>query len=190
MLAALHGILIGNTKYTLNFFASVVVGVVCNVCSFFLFSKVHTTSQLTDADKVGTTYQLVLQGRLVHQAVEGLNRTDIGKQTQLLTHSQETLLRANLSGWVVIELRVTNAGKEHSISIHTGLESLLGEGIANLVNSMGTTKSLLVRNLVSELLGYSTHNGYALLHNLWSDAITGQNCNLKLHILVLLYLTS
>ena len=42
---------------------------------------------------------------------------------------------------------------------------------------MSTADSLIVSKLMVELLCNGLHYCYALLHNLWSDAITGENCN-------------
>ena len=190
MLTALACILVGDTQNALHLRTAVEVGIISLIRTLLLLTEIHTAGKLTDTDKVSSAYQFILQGRLVHQAVERLNGTYIGKEPQFLTHSQQSLLRPHLSCRVIIELGITDTGKKHSISIHTGLEGFLREGITHLIDSMGTAKSLLIGNLVSELPGNSTHNSYALLHNLWTDTVTGQNCNLKLHILVLLCLTS
>ena len=48
---------------------------------------------------------------------------------------------------------------------------------------MSAAKRFLVSHLVAKLLGYCAEHGYALLHNLGADAITGQYCNVKLHII-------
>ena len=78
---------------------------------------------------------------------------------------------------VVVETWVTNGCEEYSISIHTSLEGLLWEWITYLVDSVSAADSLVVSKLVVELLCNGLHYCYALLHNLWSDTITGENCN-------------
>jgi hypothetical protein len=116
------------------------------------------------------------------KAIEGGNRANVGKQTQTLAHSQQSLFGTHLCSGVVIEFGITNAGKENSISIHTRLESLFGEGVTHFVDGVSATQGFLVRHLVAKLLSNSRHNGHTLFHNLRSDAITGQNSNLQFHL--------
>ena len=108
MLVTLHGILETYAKDTLNLRTGVVVGVIRLVVVLILLAEVHTAGKLTDADEVSILHQLGTQGRLVYQALEGLYGADIGKETQLLAHSQQTLLRAHLGSGVVVKLGVAN----------------------------------------------------------------------------------
>ena len=108
------------------------------------------------------------------EAIEGSDWTDVGKEAQLLAHGQQALLGTHLGVGVIVELRVTHAGKEHGVGLHTGLESLFGERIAHLVDGICSTDGILVTQLMTELLAHSLGHCQALLHNLWSDAITWQ----------------
>ncbi|CUQ49031.1 Uncharacterised protein [Segatella copri] len=113
----------------------------------------------------------------MEQTIECGYWANIGEEAQLLTHSEQALLRTNLGCRVVVETWVTNGCEEYSISIHTSFEGLLWEWITYLVDSVSAADSLVVSKLVVELLCNGLHNCYALLHNLWSDTITGENCN-------------
>ena len=117
------------------------------------------------------------------EAVEGSDRTDVGKQAELLAHGEQTLFGAHLGRGIVVKLRVTYGCKEHSIGLFAHLECLLGEGVAHLVDGMGTAEGFLVFHFMSELLGYGTHHCHALFHNLGADTIARENCNFQFHIL-------
>ena len=179
--AALPGILVGHAQDALHLGAAVVVGVPGLIGALLFLAEVHAAGQLAYADEVGAAHQFVLQRRLVDEAVERLHRADVGIEAQPLAHGQQALLGAYLGRGVVVELGVAHTGKEHGIGLLTGLVRLLGEGIAHLVDSMCTAKCFLVTHFVTELLGYSRQDGHALLHNLWSDSVTGQYCNLQFH---------
>ena len=190
MLATLAGILIGYTQDALYLRTAVVVGVqgifyaLSIERGLLLLAEIHTAGQLTDADEVGTAYHLVLQGRLMYEAFESLYGTDIGIESQFLAHGQKSLLGTYLGTGVVVELRVTDAGKQHGIGFHAGLERVFGEGVTHLVDGVGATQGFLVGHFVAKLLSNGTAHGYTLLHNLRADTITGQHSNLEFHILL------
>ena len=181
MLVTLHGILETYAKDTLNLGTGVVVGIIRLVIVLILLAEVHTAGKLTDADEVGILHQLGTQGRLVHQALEGLHGADIGKEAQLLAHSQQTLLGTHLGGGVIVKLGVTHGREEHGIGLLAHLEGLFGEGVAHLIDGMSATQGIFVAYVMSKLLTYGghyihTHGGY-----FGADTVTGQHSNLKVH---------
>ena len=189
MLAALTCILIAHVQDALHLGTGVVVGVQCLFHAigidggFLLLTEIHTAGEFADADKVGATHDLVLQGRLVYQALEGLHGADVGIEAQLLAHGQQTLFGAHLGGGVVVKLGVAHAGKEHSIGLFAYLEGLLGERVANLIYGMSTTKGGLVTYLVAKLLSHGAAHGHALLHNLRTYSVARKDGNFEFHIL-------
>ena len=188
VLSALTGILITYAEDAFHLGPTVVVCVesifyaIGSHSRFLLLSEVHAAGQLADADKVGTTDKLVLQGGLMDKAVEGFHRSYVSIESKLFAHSQQALFGAHLGRRIVVELRVAHACKEHSISRLAHLEGLFGEGVAHLVDGMGAAKGFRISHLVAELLGYCTEHGHALLHNLGADTVTGQNCDVEFHV--------
>jgi hypothetical protein len=68
------------------------------------------------------------------------------------------------------------------------LESLFGERIADLVDSIGAAEGILVVYLMSEFLTNGGHHGHALFANLRPDTVAGQHCNVKFHLVIFFYL--
>ena len=80
----------------------------------------------------------------MHEALEGLHGTDVGKETQLLAHGEQALFGAHLGGGVIVKLGVAYGREEYGIGLLTHLESLFGEGVALLVDGVSTTDGVLV----------------------------------------------
>ena len=121
----------------------------------------------------------------MQQAFEGLHRTDVGEQTQLLAHSQQTLLRAYLSGRVVVELRITYGREEHSVSLLADLEGLFGEGIAYFINCVRTTEGVSVMYLMTKFLTNGAHHLHTLHGDLRADPVAGKYCDIQFHLVVI-----
>ena len=181
MLTASHRHLESYLQNTLNLRTGVDVGIVGFVIVLVFLSKIHTARQFADHHKVGTTQQFFFQGRLVQQTVERGHRTHIGKQSELLTHGQQTRLRTNLQRGIVVVLQVTHSSKQHGVGLHTHLVGAVGIRIAHLLDGMGATDGLLVFKLVSTLLSHSIKHGHTLFHNLRSDTIARENRNFQFH---------
>ena len=182
VVATLTGILISHVQDTFHFGTRIVVGVECVFYTILvdgrllLLTEVHTTGELTDADEIGTFHNLILQGRLVYEAVEGGDWTDIGKETEFLAHSKQTLFGTNLCIRVVVVLGITYAGKKHGIGLHTGLEGLLRERITHLVDGIRSADGIFVTQFMTELLANGLSHGETLFHNLGSDTIAREDC--------------
>ena len=123
----------------------------------------------------------------MHQAIEGLYGADVGKQPQLLAHSQQTLLRPHLGSGVVVEAWVSDAGKQYGVGFLTNLEGLFGEGVAHFINGMCAAQCFGEGGFVSESLCCGLQYGHTLFHDFWSDAITGQYSNLEFHYLYVFF---
>ena len=62
---ALHGHLEGYLQDALNLWTGIDIGVKGFIIVLIFLTKIHAARQLADDDKVGTTQQFFLQGRLV-----------------------------------------------------------------------------------------------------------------------------
>ena len=88
VLIAFHGILETNFQNTFNLRTSVHIGIIRFVVVLILLAEIHTTGQLADTKKICTIHQFCTKRWFMEQTFESLYRTDIGKQSQFLTHSQ------------------------------------------------------------------------------------------------------
>ena len=177
MLLALQGVFIGHLQNALNLRTCIIVGIIGLVIVLILLTEIHTAGEFADADEICPFDKFVFQRTLMQQALKGLDRTDVGKEAQFLTHGKQALLRTNLGCGVIVKFGITYRGKKHSISLLASLESLLGEWVTHLIDGMGTAKGFLVNHFVAELLSNCRHHSHTLLHNLRADTITGQYSN-------------
>ena len=175
MVAALTGHIERHAKDALNLGTGVDVGIVGAVVVLVFLSKVHAARELADDHEVGTSQELVLQGRLVEQAREGGDGTHVGVEAQFLAHGKQSLFGAHGSRGVVVEAQVAHGGEEHGIGTHAHLMGGLRIGVADEVDGMSATDGLLVGELVVELAGDGVHDGHSLLHDLGPDSVAGQN---------------
>ena len=143
-----------------------------------LLAEIHTARQLAQHHEVCPTNKFVLQRRLVQQTVEGCHWSHVGKESEFLTHGQQTCLRTDLGRWIEVVLQVTHSGKEHGVGTHTHLVRAVRIRVAHLVDGMGTTDGILVFKLVSALLGNRVEYSHALFHNLRADTVALKNRNL------------
>ena len=177
-MVAFASIFISYFQDSLYLRTSVVVGIVSLVVVLVFLTKVHSSGKLAYADKIGSVDKFILQRRLVEQALECLHGTDIGEESQFLTHRQQSLLRTHFCCRVVVELRIAYSSKENCVSLLTCLESLLGEWVSHLVDGISTDEGFLVLYLVSKLLCYCVHHSHSLSHYLRTNAVARQYRNL------------
>ena len=166
MLFAIHRHLESNLKNSFNFRTGIDIGVISLIIILIFRTKIHTTGELTNYYEVGSAQKFLLQWRLVQQTIESSHRANICKEAQLLTHGQQTCFRANLSGWIVVELQRANSCKQHGISLHTNIVRSVGVRIAHLFDGMSATDGGMVNKLVAEFFCYSIKHSHTLFHNL------------------------
>ena len=110
----------------------------------------------------------------MQKAVESSYRAYVGKQSELLAHSQKSLLGTYLGSRIVIETWVAYSCKEHSIGIQTCLEGILREWVAHFVNGMSATDGFLKTELMAKLFSHNLHYLHTFGHNLGSDTVAGK----------------
>ena len=173
-----HRHLESHLQDTLDLRTSIDICIIGLVVVLILLAKIHASRQLANHHEVSSTQEFILQWRLMQQTVEGSHRTDIGKKSELLAHSQQTRFRTDLRCGVIIIFQRTHSRKEHGIGTHTDLVGSVGIRIAHLFDGMRPTNGLLVFKLVSALRCNRIKHCHTLFHYLWSDTITSQNSNL------------
>ena len=113
----------------------------------------------------------------MQQTVKGGHGTNIGKQSQLLAHGQQTSLGTNLRRRVIVILQVAHGGKQHGIGTHADIVGSLRIGVAHGLDGRSTDECLLIVKLMSKLLGNSVHDGHTLLHDLRTYSVARKNGN-------------
>ena len=181
MFVALHGHLKAQLHDALNLGTGVDIGVVGLVVVLILLTEIHTAREFAQHYKVGTTDEFILQRRLMQETVESGHRTDVGKQTEFLTHGQQPRLRTHLCRRVVVVSQVAHSGKEHGIGLHTHLVSCIRIRVAYLVDGMSTTDGLVIRELVSTLGCDGIQHSHTLFHDLRTDTVARKNGNIQFH---------
>ena len=174
---ALHGHLESNLQDTLYLRTRIDIGVEGLVIVLIFLTKIHATRKLTDNDKVGTAQQLFLQRRLMQQTVEGDHGAHVGKESQLLAHSQQARLRTHLQRGVVVILQIAYSSEEHGIGTHADIVRGSGIGIATGLDGTGTHQRLLVFKLMATLLGDSIHHSHTLFHVFRTNTVARQDGN-------------
>ena len=177
----LQGIREGHLQNTFYLKTCITVHIVSPVVVLVFLTEVHATGKFPHADKVGMLHQFRFQWTQMQQAFKCLNGSDIGIQSELLSHCQKSLLGSYTGCGIVIESQIADSGEEHSISLFANTESILGERVTGNIDSAGTNKRVLEREFVAEPLCDSLHHGNALNHNLWSNTVARQNCDIQFH---------
>ncbi len=120
------------------------------------------------------------------QAIEGLDRSDVGEQPEFFSHCEKPLFGSHFGCGVVVKSWIAHRGKEHRIGPQACTEGLFGERVACPVNGVGSAESVAVFNIMSESLTYCRHHIDALSRDFRSDTVAGENCYLEIHIVCLL----
>ena len=132
-----HRHLESHFQNALNLRTRIDIGVKGLVVVLVFLTKIHASRQFANHHEVGTTQQFLFQRRLVEQTIKRGYRTDIGKESQFLTHSQQARFRAHLQRRIVVVFQVTNSSKEYCISTHTDIVGTVRIGIATSINGTG-----------------------------------------------------
>ena len=121
------------------------------------------------------------------ETVESGDGAYVGKESQLLAHGEQSLFGTHLGVGVVVELRVADGCEKHGVALHAETEGFFGEGVADLVDGVGSADCILVGQFVTELFTYGLGYGKSLFHDFRSDAVAGQNCQFKFHSVYFLF---
>ena len=176
MSVSLHRIFESHLEDPFDFRPSVVVSVVCLVVVLVLLSEIHSAREFTYADEVSPFDEFLLERRLVHEAVEGSDRTDVGVESEFFSHREKTLFRTNLRIRVVVEFGVAYRREKHSVGFHANFIRLFRERVADLVDGVSSANCVFITQFVSELLAYGLCHGQSLFHDFGSDAVARQDC--------------
>ena len=117
----------------------------------------------------------------MQKAREGGHGPYVGKQSELLAHGEESLLRSDRRGGIVVITQVAHGSKEYRISSHAHIVSGVGIRIANEVDGMCTTDGFFVFEFMMESLCNGIEDSNSLRHDLRSDTITRQYSDFQLH---------
>ena len=110
------------------------------------------------------------------EAIESFNGTDVGKETKLLTHGEETLFGAHLGGGIIIEFWVANSSEEDGIAIQAELMGLSRIRVTHGIDSMSAANAVFVMEFVAVLLADSFGDLESLGDDFRANAVARENC--------------
>ena len=181
MLTTLHGHLKTQFHDTFNLRTGIDIRIVSFVIILISLTKVHATRQFAQHHEISPTNQLVLQRRLVKQAIESSHRTHIGKQAEFLTHGQQACFGTHLRRRIMIVLQIAHSGKKYGIRLHADLMGRIRIRISHLIDGMGTTDGFLIGELVATFSCNGIQHSHTLFHNLRTDTVARKNGNIQFH---------
>ena len=151
-----------------------------------MLTEVDAADQFPDDDKINTLiYDRLFQRRSICQLGPDLGRTVIGVNAHTCSQPKQTLLWAHSTGNIV-PLGTTNRAQKNTIRSQTLLKFGLRQRIAVLINGAAAHIHIGIGKGVSVKLGYFVQHIQCLLHDLRTNAVTTDHCNIFLHIKPLL----
>lgn len=177
---------------TLNLLAAVDIGIVGRIAvvAATLLAEIHTASELTDAEELGTVDELGFEWGLVDEALVGLHGAEVGVEAELLTHGEKTVLRTDLGCWVVVEARIAYRTEEDGVALEADLESILGEGIARGIDGASTDEAFGESGLVTEFLANGIDSLDSLVDDFGTDAVAWEECDVEFHLVIVFFGTT
>ena len=186
--AAFGRIFESETTYTLDFGARVDTCVVCResiLRTALRTSEIETSRQFPHAEEVGSLNKIGTQRRAVQQRGKCGDGAQVGIQTQLLAHGQQSLLGPHLGVGGVVEARVADGAEEYGIGLHTCVVRSLGVGVAYGIYGGGADNRVCILRLVCEACGYGIYGLDGLCHDFGAYAVTRKHGYLDLFHLCL-----
>ncbi len=188
MLAAELSILESEFEDALNLKTMIEVGVIGRVAivTTALLTEIHAASKLTDAEELSTLDKFALERALINEALVSLHGAEVSEETEFLTHGEEAVLRAHLSGWVVIIARIAYGAKEYGVALEASLESVLREWVASGIDGASAYKTLGESGLMAELLADGIDCLDCLLNDLGTDSVAREKRDIEFHLYMII----
>ena len=185
MFAPLAGQFEGQTQNPLDLLARVNASIVSGVpvlAASLRTAEVHASGQLAHAQEIGSAHDLGLQRRAAGQRVEHGQRAQVGVQSERLAHPEQSLLGPHLGRRVVVVLRVADRAEQHGVGTQTDGVRLGRIRVARRIDRAGADQRFLILENMSVLRGHPVQDLHRLAHDLGTDTVPGQKCNLQFHI--------
>ena len=152
VLPAPAGVVEGQAEDALDLGTGVDAGVIGRVPAVLpsLLAEIHAAGEFPDAEEIGPVHEFGLQRGLVHEGLEGLHRTEVGVEPQLLADGQQSLLRPHFRRGVVVVFRVAHGAEQHGVARHAEGMRLGRIGIPAAVDGACADITIGIRGLVAE----------------------------------------
>ncbi len=125
----------------------VLAGVVGDVALASGVAEVDAAGQLADDEQVGAGDPLLAQRAGADQGRAGPDRAQVGVEAHPLAQPEQALLGARRARVGGVPLRAADGAKQDRVGALAGLEDLVGEGDAVLVDRAATHQALVVGEL-------------------------------------------
>ena len=163
------GQLEGHARDALDLPHGVDAGVVCGVAVEAAVAEVDPTRELAHHEQIGALDPLALERAGIEQRRARADRAQVGEQAQALAQAEQPLLGTRLAGIRGVPLGPADGGKQHGVGATAGVEHLVGQRRAVLVDR-GTAHQLVFELEVAQL----GEHGPRRVHDLGADAVAGQ----------------
>ena len=159
-----------------------IVGRIAILATALRTTEIHTAGQFAHAQKIGAFDDLGFQRGTIGQRIEHGQRTQVGIQAERLAHPEQPLFRTHLGRRIVIVLRIADRPEQHHIgSLANGVR--FGRiRVARRIDRAGADQRFLILENMSVLRGHPVQDLHRLAHDLGTDTVSGQKCNLQFHI--------
>ena len=137
----------------------------------FAFTKINTTSQLTNDNKIYILYEFLFKRGILLQRRIDFYRTQVTEQTKLLTKTEDCFLRTD-SRIYIIPFRTAYSTKQYSISSFTSLNSILSQRHAVCINRRTARLFINPINLYTGFLKSHITHSLRCSNNLSTNTIT------------------
>ena len=143
-------------------------------------AEIQPARQLADDQNIGASDDLVLERRRIEQTVECLHWPQVRENVECLANSQQSFLRA-LRGRQIVELRQADRAQQRGVRRQRLRARLVRERRARLMYGDAPEQSLGQSEFVTPLGRDVFEDADSLAGNFGTDAVPGQNKNIKLH---------
>ena len=137
----------------------------------FAFTKINTTSQLTNDNKIYILYKFLFKWRIFLQGWIDFNRTQVTEQTKFLTKAKDCFFRTNRRIYI-IPFRTTYSTKQYSISFFTSFDSILSQRHTVCINRRTARFFINPINLYTGFLKSHITHSLRCSNNLSTNTIT------------------
>ena len=147
-----------------------------------LLAEVHIAHELAAYNQVKAIAQsLGLQRACVGQRRPQLGGAQVREQVQLFANAQKAALGTIGGRLNVVPFRAANSAQQHRIGRLACVDGFLRQGHAELVDGRAANETLVVVEVVAELLANLVERLQRLIDDFGANSVALQNANIEIH---------
>ena len=170
---------------TLDLLARIDTGIVRRIAVFaasLRTAEIHAAGQLTHANEIGPLDNFGLERRTPGQRIEHRQRTKVRKKSERLAHTEQSLFGTHLRRRIVIVFGIADGTEQDHIRRFAHGVRFGRIRVARRIDRAGADQRFLILENMSVLRGHPVQDLHRLAHDLGTDTVPGQKCNLQFHI--------